>query len=97
MALFELAGGSRFVRDEDELVSGLRLVQFRMNRIDVERNGVHEELRLGWSEGNRQQDRPVWMRGASTQGGLESLWGSNKEKVQYRREMLARHRSQNLK
>ena len=58
LAVFQSAGGTRFVREGDEITSGLRLVQVRMNRIDVERNGVHEEIRLGWSDGIQQQIRP---------------------------------------
>jgi hypothetical protein len=56
-AVFQVAGKTRMVREGDEIASGLRLVQVRMNRIDVERNGVHEEIRVGSSEGNRQQVR----------------------------------------
>ena len=57
-ALFQSASGTRFVREGDEIVSGVRLVQIRMNRIDIERNGVHEQIRLGYSAGARQQFRP---------------------------------------
>jgi Type II secretion system protein C len=57
-ALFQSANGTRLVREGDEIASGVRLVQVRRNRIDVERNGIHEEIRLGWSEGSRQQVRP---------------------------------------
>jgi len=64
-AVFQLAGKTRMVREGDEIASGLRLVQVRMNRIDVERNGIHEEIRLGSSEGNRQQVRSGSTRVAS--------------------------------
>ena len=57
-AVFQSASGTRFVREGDEIASGVRLAQVRRNRIDVERNGVHEEIRLGYSEGARQQFRP---------------------------------------
>ena len=57
-AMFQSASGTRLVREGEEIVSGVRLVQIRRNRIDVERNGVHEEIRLGWSQGARQQFRP---------------------------------------
>ena len=57
-ALFQSASGTRFVREGDEIASGVRLVQVRRNRIDVERNGVHEEIRIGSSQGARQQLRP---------------------------------------
>jgi hypothetical protein len=56
-AMFQTANGTRLVREGDEITSGVRLVQVRKNRIDVERNGVREEIRLGWSEGTRQQVR----------------------------------------
>jgi hypothetical protein len=57
-AMFQTAKGTRLVREGDEIASGVRLVQVRRSRIDVERNGVHEEIRLGYSEGARQQFRP---------------------------------------
>ena len=57
-AMFQSAKGTRLVREGDEITSGMRLVQVRRNRIDVERNGVREEIRLGWSEGVGQQVRP---------------------------------------
>ena len=57
-AVFQSATGTRLVREGDEIVSGVRLVQIRRNRIDVERNGVREEIRLGFSQGARQQFRP---------------------------------------
>ena len=57
-AMFQSASGTRLLREGEEIVSGVRLVQIRRNRIDVERNGVHEEIRLGWSQGARQQVRP---------------------------------------
>jgi hypothetical protein len=56
-ALFQSANGTRMVREGDEIAGGVRLVQVRKNRIDVERNGVHEEIRLGYSEGSRRQFR----------------------------------------
>ena len=57
-AVFQSASGTRLVREGDDIVSGVRLVQIWKNRIDVERNGVQQEIRLGWSEGIRQQFRP---------------------------------------
>jgi hypothetical protein len=57
-AMFQLAGGTRLVREGEEITDGVRLVQVRRNRIDVERNGVHQEIRLGGIEGARQQVRP---------------------------------------
>jgi hypothetical protein len=57
-ALFQSANGTRLVREGDEIASGVRLVQVRRNRIDVERNGVKQEVRIGWSEGIGQQVRP---------------------------------------
>ena len=57
-AVFQSASGTRLVREGDDIVSGVRLVQIWKNRIDVERNGVHEEIRLGYSGGARQQFRP---------------------------------------
>jgi hypothetical protein len=56
-AMFQSANGTRLVREGEEIASGVRLVQVKRNRIDVERNGVREEIRLGWSEGTLQQVR----------------------------------------
>jgi len=56
-AVFQSAGGTRMVREGDEIAGGVRLVQVRKNRVDVERNGVSEEIRLGYSEGARHQVR----------------------------------------
>ena len=56
-AMFQSANGTRLVREGDEIAGGMRLVQVRRNRIDVERNGVREEIRIGWSEGAGQQVR----------------------------------------
>ena len=68
-AVFQLAGATRLVREGDEIAGGVRLVQVRRNRIDVERDGVHEEIRLGSSEGVREQVRPGSTRVAS---GIEA-------------------------
>jgi len=57
-AMVQSTGGTRLVKEGEEIVTGVRLVQIRMNRIEVERNGVHEEIRLGHSGGARQQFRP---------------------------------------
>jgi len=67
-AMFQSAKGTRLVREGDEITSGVRLVQVRRNRIDVERNGVHEEIRIGSSQGVGQQVR----RGSNPAGsGVE--------------------------
>ena len=67
-AVFQSASGTKFVREGDEIASGVRLVQVRRNRIDVERNGVHEEIRIGSSQGVGQQVR----RGSNPAGsGVE--------------------------
>jgi len=68
IAVFQSASGTKFVREGDEIASGVRLVQVRRNRIDVERNGVHEEIRIGSSQGVGQQVR----RGSNPAGsGVE--------------------------
>jgi len=56
-AVFQVASGTRLVREGDEIAGGVRLVQVRRNQIEVERNGVREEIRLGSSAGVRQQVR----------------------------------------
>ncbi|MGE5841836.1 MAG: hypothetical protein ACM335_06130 [Deltaproteobacteria bacterium] len=57
-AVFQLAGATRLVREGQEITSGVRLVKIRLNRIEVECNGIREEIRLGHSEGARRQFRP---------------------------------------
>lgn len=64
-AVFQSANGPRLVREGDEIAGGMRLVQVRRNRIDVESNGIQQEIRLGWSEGVGQQVRPGSTRAAS--------------------------------
>jgi hypothetical protein len=92
-AMFQTADGTRLVREGDEIAIGVRLVQVRRNRIDVERNGVHEEIRLGYSEGARQQFRP----GSNPAGsGFETrarLREYLKEKGVLRQELPPRRRS----
>ena len=56
-AMFQSGSRSRLVREGEEIAGGVRLVLVRRNRIDVERNGVHEEIRLGSSQGVGQQVR----------------------------------------
>jgi hypothetical protein len=56
-AMFQSGSRTRLVREGEEIAGGVRLVQVRRNRIDVERNGVHEEIRLGSSQGVGQQVR----------------------------------------
>lgn len=95
-AVFQLPGGTRFVREGGEIAGGLHLVQVLRNRVDVERNGVRDEIFMDWDqEGSMPQDRPTLAR-AAIQGGAESPWGSHRDKVEYRREMMARHRGQQL-
>ena len=44
-ALLQLTTGTRFVREGDEIVAGMRLVKVWRNRIDVERAGVRQDIR----------------------------------------------------
>jgi hypothetical protein len=64
-AMFQSANGTQLVREGDEIASGMRLVQVRRNRVDVESNGIQQEIRLGWSEGVGQQVRSGLTRVAS--------------------------------
>ena len=57
-AVIQLATGTRLVREGGDIAVGVRLVQVGRNRIDVEREGIHQEIRLGSNEGTRQQVRP---------------------------------------
>jgi flagellar basal body-associated protein FliL len=56
-AVFQSGSRTRLVREGDEISSGVLLVQVKRNRIDVERNGVREEMRIGSSQGAGQQVR----------------------------------------
>jgi hypothetical protein len=87
-AMFQSGSRTRLVREGEEIASGVRLVQVRRNRIDVERNGVQEEIRLGWSEGARQQVRSGSIRGASTLNPRERLMEYWKERNRLRQELL---------
>ena len=44
-ALLQLTTGTRFVREGDEIVAGMRLVKVWRNRIDVDRAGVRQDIR----------------------------------------------------
>ena len=45
MAILQLPTETRFVREGDEIVPGMRLVKVWRNRIDVERAGVLQDMR----------------------------------------------------
>ena len=92
VALFQMAGGARFVREGDEIVSGVRLVRVGRNRIDVERNGLHEEIRLGSNEGIGGQVRPGSFRGPVTETDVQRLWDYRRQKVNNILEWVSRHK-----
>ena len=54
-AVFQSGSSARLVREGDEISIGVLLVQVKMSRIDVERNGVREEIRFGSIQGVGQQ------------------------------------------
>jgi hypothetical protein len=45
IAFVQLISGTRFVREGEEILDGVRLVKVLRNRIDVERGGRHQEIR----------------------------------------------------
>jgi hypothetical protein len=49
-AVFEGAKGSRLVREGEEIVPGVRLLQVDWNWVDVQRGGIRQEIRLGSRE-----------------------------------------------
>jgi hypothetical protein len=91
-AVFQLASGTRFVREGDEIVGGVRLVQVGRNRIDVERDGVHQEIRMGSSEGSGKQVRPGSIHGPVTETDVQRLWDFRRQKVNGILEWVARHK-----
>jgi hypothetical protein len=51
MAILQLPTETRFVREGDEIVPGMRLAKVWRNRIDVERAGVVQDMRARQSSG----------------------------------------------
>lgn len=51
IAFLQLISGTRFVREGEEIVDGIRLVRVWRNRIGVERGGRHQEIRSDSNEG----------------------------------------------
>jgi len=74
IAFFQLASGTRFVREGDEIVAGVRLVKVWRNRIDVERAGVHQEIRPGPVEEPRYEARSDSIRTEAVRGDVDRLW-----------------------
>jgi hypothetical protein len=74
IAFLQLATGTRFVREGDEIIAGVRLVKVWRNRIDIEAAGVHQELRPGSNEGPPDQVSPVPMRAEAAPGDVDRLW-----------------------
>lgn len=89
-AVFQLAGGPRFVREGDEIAGGVHLVKVSRNRIDVESNGVHEAIRLGSGERIRHQVRPGSIRGPVTEAEVDRLRELRTQKFMAAMEMRAR-------
>ena len=54
-AVFQQGAKSVLVREGNEIVEGLRLVQVSWNLIDVERDGVRHQIRIGSGEGLKVQ------------------------------------------
>jgi len=74
IAFLQLVTGTRFVREGDEIVAGMRLVKVWRNRIDVERAGVHQEIRPGSTEEPRYQAYSGPMRAEAARGDVDRLW-----------------------
>ena len=74
IAFLQLATGARSVREGDEIVAGIRLVKVWRNRIDVERAGVHQEIRPGSTEGPQDQVPISPMRAEAVHGDVDRLW-----------------------
>lgn len=74
IAFLQLTTGTRFVREGDEIVAGVRLVKVWRNRIDVERAGVHQEIRPGSTEEHQYQAQSVPVRGEAAPADVDRLW-----------------------
>jgi hypothetical protein len=92
LAVFQLTGGTRLVREGDEIAKGVRLVEVRRNRIEVERDGIHQEIRLGSSEGIRQGVHTDSIRGAPTEVDTGGVRDFRRDKARLLQEWLAGHR-----
>jgi len=73
IAFLQLTNGTRFVREGEEIVAGVRLVKVWRNRIDVERAGVHQEIRPGSTEEPRYQAQSDSIRVAPP-ADVDRLW-----------------------
>jgi hypothetical protein len=73
IAFLQLATGARSVREGDEIVAGVRLVKVWRNRIDVERAGVHQEIRPGPGEVPADRVGPISMPTLANQGDVDRL------------------------
>jgi hypothetical protein len=91
-AVFQLPGGPRFVREGEEIMGGVRLVQVGKNRVDIESEGVQQQIRLGSSEGIQQQVRPGSIRGPVTEAAVQRLWDYRRQKVNNILEWVSRHK-----
>jgi len=91
-AVFQMAEGARFVREGDEIVGGVRLVQIERNRVGVDSNGIQQEIRLGSSDGIQQQVRPGSIRGPVTEADVQRLWDYRRQKVNSILEWVSRHK-----
>ena len=45
VAVIQFSNGTRFVREGEEILTGMRLVKIRRDRVDVERAGVIQDMR----------------------------------------------------
>jgi len=92
LAVFQLTSGTRLVREGDEIANGVRLVEVRRNRIEVERDGIHQEIRLGSNEGIRQGVHTGSIRRAPTEVDTGGTRDFRRDKARLLQEWLAGHR-----
>jgi len=86
-AVFQSGGRTVLVREGNEIAPGLRLVQVRWKRVDAERDGVVEEIRIGGGEGTGVYRQTVLGR---TDEGSQALREQARRRVRYETNLFGR-------
>jgi len=93
-AVLQSADGTRLVREGDEIAGGVRLVQIRRNRIEVESGGGRQEIRIGSIDVARQRQirpGPGLIRGPETRVDRGPVTQAAVDRMsELRRQMLKR-------
>jgi hypothetical protein len=74
IAFLQLSTGTRFVREGDEIVAGVRLVKVWRSRIEVERGGVRQEIKPRSSELTAHEAPPGALSPRAAPADVDRLW-----------------------